>query len=200
MPRTPPSAHHSSLPRWWPLALGAAAAGAAFALTAAARVRVPRGITPVEGFDAQRYMGEWFELARIEQYYEQGLVHTQAHYRLADDGSVLVTNRGYDPARQRWREAQGRARFLGDPRRAALKVSFWGPFYGGYNVVALDPDYRWAMVMGSDVNALWILSRTPELPAPVRRMLLGQAKGLGVDIQQILWVPQGSTLPAAPDR
>ena len=198
MPRTPPVAQHrSSL--WWPLALGAVAAGATYTLARGMGVRVPPGITPVEGFDAQRYLGDWFELARIEQHYEQGLVNTQARYQLADDGSLAVTNRGYDPARKRWRQAQGRARFLGETTRAALKVSFWGPFYSGYNVVALDPDYRWALVMGSGPHALWILSRSPELPAAVRRKLLAQAKALGVDIQQILWVPQDTAAPAAPD-
>jgi apolipoprotein D and lipocalin family protein len=197
-PSTPATRHPRALP-WWPLALGAAAAGTAYALAKGLRVRVPKGITPVQGFEARHYMGDWFELARIEQYYEQGLVNTQARYAFASDGSVSVTNRGYDPARKRWRLAQGRAVFLGDTDRAALKVSFWGPFYAGYNVVALDPDYRWALVMGSTPSALWILSRSPELPAAVRRKLLGLAKGMGVDIQQILWVPQDTAAPAAPD-
>jgi apolipoprotein D and lipocalin family protein len=98
-----------------------------------------------------------------------------------------VVNRGYDPVRKEWKEAEGTARFVDEPTRAALKVSFFGPFYGGYNVVALDENYQWAMVVGSTKDYLWILSRTPTLPGDVRNHLLERAQALGIDVRRIWW-------------
>ncbi|MEF8690712.1 UNVERIFIED_CONTAM: lipocalin family protein, partial [Comamonas sp. A-3] len=97
---------------------------------------------PVTGFDAKRYMGTWYELARIDHSFEKDLTQVSASYSLNDDGSVAVLNRGFDSVKQKWREAEGKARFLGSPDVGALKVSFFGPFYGGYNVVSLDEDYQ----------------------------------------------------------
>ncbi len=79
------------------------------------------------------------------------------------------------PREKAWREAVGRALFTGAPDVASLKVSFFGPFYGGYHVVALDAqDYRWAMVIGPDRSYLWILARDKRLPDPVRDQLLAR--------------------------
>ena len=101
-----------------------------------------------------------------------------------------MVNRGYDPVRKVWKQAEGKGLFTGEPTEAALKVSFFGPFYGGYNVVALDPDYQWAMVVGSNLGYLWILSRTPTLPTGVRSRLMAQARAMGVDVDKVLWVEQ----------
>lgn len=183
---------HRRTPIATPLVLGAAAAaaGAAAALYLRANVRPPSGVQPVRGFNIDRYAGHWYEVARIDQRFERGLVRTSAHYSRRGDGSLRVVNRGYDPERGRWREAEGRAEFLGDTGTGALKVSFFGPFYAGYFVAALDEDYRWAMVIGPRLDALWILSRTPTLHAVVRERLLARARALGVDVGRILWVPQ----------
>ncbi|MBR7352780.1 hypothetical protein G3W21_27470, partial [Klebsiella pneumoniae] len=80
-----------------------------------------------------------------------------------DDGGINVINKGYNPDREMWQKTEGKAYFTGDPSRAALKVSFFGPFYGGYNVIALDREYRHALVCGPDRDYLWILSRTPTI-------------------------------------
>lgn len=180
----------------WPLALGAIAAGALLTLAACSSVRAPQGVQAVEHFNVDRYAGHWYELARIDHRFEKGLVNTSAHYSRSQDGSVKVVNRGYDPAKDKWREAEGRAVFIEDPATASLKVSFFGPFYGGYHVVALDDDYRWSMVVGSSLDYLWILSRTKTLPDGVRERLLAKAQALGVDVSQLLWIPQdGSPAP-----
>ena len=93
--------------------------------------------------------------------------------------------------RKDWKDAVGRALFTGDPQRASLKVSFFGPFYGGYHVIALDQqNYRWAMVVGPDRDYLWILVRDKELPAAVRTQLLAQAKAQGLDVDKLIWVEQ----------
>ena len=185
---------NASVPRYrrWPIALAGAAAVATLLTLSACATRPPEGVEPVTPFDVDRYAGHWMELARIDHRFERGLIQTSAEYNRNDDGTIKVVNRGYDPKKKEWREAVGKARFVGEPTRAALKVSFFGPFYGGYNVVALDPNYQWAMVVGSDLDYLWILSRTPTLPPGVRNRLLAKARAMGVDIDKVLWVDQGA--------
>lgn len=173
----------------WTIAAGAALLLGVAALAACSTPRVPDGIQAVTGFDVNRYTGHWHEVARIDHTFERGLTRTSATYSRNDDGTIKVVNRGYDARRKAWKEAEGMAEFVGDPERAALKVSFFGPFYGGYNVVALDENYQWAMVVGSSLDYLWILSRTPSLPADVREHLLERATQMGVDVNRILWVP-----------
>lgn len=148
----------------------------------------PKGIEPVSPFDLQRYLGQWYEIARLDHSFERGLSDVGATYSLNEDGSVKVLNRGYDAARGQWKDAIGRAVFTGDSNTAALKVSFFGPFYGGYNVIALDPDYRWSMVMGPDRSYLWILSRDKQLSESVRTLLLEKARAAGVDTDKLIWV------------
>ena len=151
----------------------------------------PDGMTPVTPFDLTRYEGKWYEVARLDHSFERGLTDVSATYQAKPDGSVEVINRGYDTQRKEWKEAIGRALFTGDPQRASLKVSFFGPFYGGYHVIALDQqNYRWAMVVGPDRDYLWILARDKELPAAVRTQLLAQAKAQGLDVDKLIWVEQ----------
>ncbi len=178
---------------WLPAALGFAALLSVLALSACA-TSTPAGVQVVD-FDVDRYAGHWYELARIDHRFEKGLVRTGAHYSRNADGTIEVVNRGFDPARQRWKESVGKARFTGEPTQAALKVSFFGPFYGGYNVVALDPQYRWAMVVGSSLDYFWILSRTPTLPENIKNQLLARARALGVDESRVHWVEQDGVNP-----
>ena len=105
-------------------------------------VGMPEGVTPVKNFQLERYLGKWYEIARLDHSFERGLSDVSATYRLQADGSVKVTNRGFDAERKVWKEAVGKALFTDDANHGSLKVSFFGPFYGGYHVVALDPLYR----------------------------------------------------------
>jgi apolipoprotein D and lipocalin family protein len=149
----------------------------------------PAGFTPVTPFDLARYEGKWYEIARLDHRFERGLSDVNATYRQQADGSVQVINRGYDSARGAWREAIGHALFVQDSNTASLKVSFFGPFYGGYHVIALDQQaYRWAMVVGPDRDYLWILARDKVLPPGVREQLLDQAKALGIATDNLIWV------------
>ena len=151
----------------------------------------PAGVTVVTPFDISRYEGKWYEIARLDHSFERGLSDVSASYRQQADGSVQVINRGYDSQRGDWKQATGRALFTGDPQRASLKVSFFGPFYGGYHVVALDPQYRWSMVIGPDRDYLWILARDKQLSSEVRAQLLNQAHQLGIAVERLIWVAQG---------
>lgn len=159
---------------------------------AACATAPPDGVRPVTAFDLNRYLGQWHEIARLDHSFERGMRHVSATYSLQEDGSVKVVNRGYDTQRQAWKEAVGRAVFLGDSSTASLKVSFFGPFYGGYHVIALDQQhYRWSLVAGPDRDYLWILARDKTLPADVRERLLGEARALGFATEKLIWVEHG---------
>lgn len=165
------------------------AAGVAVLVSGCA-VSVPDNIRPVTNFDATRYAGTWYELARIDHRFEKGLIKTSAQYTLNPDGTVKVVNRGFNPGKNEWKEAVGKAKFLGDPRTAALKVSFFGPFYGGYNVVRLSDDYKTALVIGNKLDYFWLLSREKQIPDIEMKALLGEAAKLGVDLNQVIEIPQ----------
>lgn len=150
--------------------------------------RVPEGLEPVGGFDVQRYMGTWYEIARLDHRFERGMSKVTATYELRPDGTVGVLNKGFVAGRNEWREAEGVARFVGEPQVAALKVSFFGPFYGGYNVVDLDPAYQHALVAGPDRSYLWILSRTPNPPRSEVERLVARAASLGFDTASLIFV------------
>jgi apolipoprotein D and lipocalin family protein len=161
---------------------------------AACSTAPPEGVRPVTAFDINRYLGQWYEIARLDHSFERGMSDVSATYQLQDDGSVKVINRGYDTQRQAWKEAVGRALFIGNPGTGSLKVSFFGPFYGGYHVIALDQEnYRWSLVAGPDRDYLWILARDRTLPAEVREQLVAQAQALGFATDQLIWVEQTRT-------
>ena len=150
---------------------------------------MPQGVTPVSGFDVNRYLGEWYEIARLDHSFERGLEKITAQYSLNPDGSLKVVNRGFDEASGQWREAQGKARFIDDPTTGRLKVSFFGPFYGAYNIIRLDHEgYRYALVCGPDTSYLWILARSPDLDKNIVEQLVSYAADLGFDTSQLIYV------------
>lgn len=151
----------------------------------------PIGLHPVTAFEINRYLGQWYEIARLDHSFERDMSDVNATYQRQDDGSIKVINRGYNTQRQTWKEAVGRAFFIGDSDTASLKVSFFGPFYGGYHVIALDQqNYRWSLVAGPDRDFLWILARDKTLPTEVRKQLVDQARALGFATDQLIWVEQ----------
>mgnify|MGYP000889829839 CR=1 FL=1 len=159
---------------------------------------MPSGLAPVTGFQLDRYLGTWYEIARLDHSFERGLTHVGATYSLNEDGTVRVVNRGYDPAKREWREAVGRAKFVGDPATGQLKVSFFGPFYGGYNIISLDPDYGHAVVCGPTRGYFWILAREPRLPPEVLTGLVEQAKSWNFAAAELIFVQQDNPPPAEP--
>jgi apolipoprotein D and lipocalin family protein len=144
-----------------------------------------QSVTP---FDVQRYQGTWYEIARLDHSFERNLTDVSASYQLQADGSVQVINRGFNTRKNEWKQALGKALFTGPSDRGSLKVSFFGPFYGGYHVVALDPAYRWSMVVGPDRDYLWILARDKQLEPALKAQLLRQAQALGLRTESLIWV------------
>jgi apolipoprotein D and lipocalin family protein len=158
---------------------------------------VPQGITPVRGFDAERYLGTWHEIARLDHSFERGLEQVTATYSRREDGGLDVLNRGYDAAEEVWKTAEGRAYFQSTPDIASLKVSFFGPFYGGYHVFALDPEYRWAMISGPTREYLWILARQPQLPAEILEELIARARAAGFETDALIFPAPSVPTPIA---
>lgn len=150
---------------------------------------VPEGVKPVQGFEADRYLGTWYEIARFDHSFERGLSQITANYSMRDDGGIRVLNRGYNAEEGEWNEAEGKAYFVEDKQTGHLKVSFFGPFYASYVVAELDKEnYHYSLVTGPDKTYLWILSRTPELPQTVLDGLIKKAKSLGFDTSKLIWV------------
>lgn len=152
---------------------------------------IPDGATAVQPFDQQRYLGTWYEIARFDFRFERNLRNVTATYSLRDDGLIKVDNRGYDSLKKEWKQSVGKARPAGDPKVAMLKVSFFGPFYAGYNVIALDAEYKYALVAGQSLEYLWILSREKTIPDSIRNNYLELAKKIGYDTSRLVWVNQG---------
>ncbi|MEK7258576.1 MAG: lipocalin family protein [Pseudomonadota bacterium] len=149
----------------------------------------PGGLQIVQNFDLQRYQGDWFEIARLDHRFERGLSQVSANYTVQEDNSVRVTNRGFNENSQEWEEAIGKAKFVAAPDQGALKVSFFGPFYGAYNIVALDQEnYQWVMVTGPSYDYLWILARQPTLDAVVYGRLVEIAANAGFAVDELIVV------------
>lgn len=149
---------------------------------------IPKGAEAVTPFDKTRYLGKWYEIARLDFKYERDLNNTTAEYSLNDDGTIRVNNQGYNYVKEEWSQAIGKAKFAGDENVAMLKVSFFGPFYSGYNVIALDSDYQYALVAGKNLKYLWILARETTIPDEVRERYLKIAQEIGYNTSRLIWV------------
>ena len=149
---------------------------------------IPEGIEPVTDFDQERYLGTWYEIARLDHSFERGLSEVTATYRANPDGSIAVLNRGFDQEEARWREAEGVARFVDSSTVAHLKVSFFGPFYGSYIVFELGENYEHAFVSGFNREYLWLLSRSPEVSDTLRNEFLETITKLGFALDDLVWL------------
>lgn len=140
--------------------------------------------------DIARFMGEWFEIARLENRYERGMVAVTAHYTLREDGMVEVVNSGLCPLRGDRKISRGVAKTTSVPGR--LRVSFTKLFSSEYNVMELGENYEWALVGSRSASYLWILARRPELDAATFEELKIRAQERGYDIEQLLTVDQSA--------
>lgn len=152
-------------------------------------VGMPGTVRPVENFQLERYLGTWYEIARLDHSFERGLSRVSAEYSLREDGGVRVVNRGYNAKTGKWEQAEGKAFFVEDPQTGFLKVSFFGPFYGAYVIFELDHEgYSHAVVSGPDTSYLWILAREKRLDDALRRELVAKAAARGFDTSALIFV------------
>lgn len=149
----------------------------------------PKNITPVQDFELNRYLGKWYEIARLDHSFERGLDKVTAYYSIREDGGVCVVNRGYSSATQEWKEAEGKAYFARKPEEGYLKVSFFGPFYSSYVIFELDKEnYQHAFVTGPNSSYLWLLSRSPQPADTVVNRFVRKAEDLGYPVDQLIYV------------
>ena len=146
---------------------------------------IPKNAQAVTDFRLSRYVGTWYEIARTDNKYEKNLENVSATYTLAA-GGIKVVNKGYDAETGEWKTVEGKASFRGDNSVGELKVSFFGPYYAGYNIVRLSDDYSYAMVMGESTDYLWILSRDKTIPKDVLDDFIATAKQIGVDTDNFI--------------
>jgi apolipoprotein D and lipocalin family protein len=149
---------------------------------------IPKGAVAVKPFDIDKYLGKWYEIARMDFRFERNLNNTTANYSRNKNGTIKVDNRGYHYVEKEWKQAIGKAKPAGQPGEARLKVSFFGPFYSGYNVIALDSEYKYALIAGENLKYLWILSRETTVPESIKNSYLKIAQDLGYDISALIWV------------
>jgi apolipoprotein D and lipocalin family protein len=156
---------------------------------------LPEDMEPVTGFDGDRYLGTWYEIARLDHSFERGLTNVRAEYSRNEDGSIKVINRGYNAEEEQWEKADGRAVFVEDENTGHLKVSFFGPFYASYVVFELDKEeYSYAYVTGYDRDYLWFLSRTPEVSEEAIEAFRDRARAEGFDLNELILVGQEKNL------
>lgn len=156
---------------------------------------IPKNAKPIENFELARYLGSWYEIARFDFRFEKDLNNTMAQYSLDAKGNVKVVNSGYNYVKDKWTSAEGLAKFRGEENVAALKVSFFGPFYAGYNVIAIDDDYKYALVVGKNLEYLWILSREKTIPEDIKEKYLRIADAVGYDMSNLIWVEHDKKSP-----
>lgn len=178
------------------LALGILGLAAAYGLYRASHPKIPAYIRPVADFDLHRYLGQWYEIARLDSETGPALIQTFTEYSLRWNGSIKMVSGGFDPWQSRFVRSVATARFQCSQHVAALKVSSLWPFYRGYNIVDLDPDYRWAIIVGSDRRSFQALSREPVLEESLRLRIVARAVALGIRPLDLVWVQQEVTPPA----
>jgi len=152
-------------------------------------VGIPENVKPVDNFKLEKYLGTWYEIARLDHSFERGLTRVTGNYSLRDDGGLRVINRGYFAKENKWKEAEGKAYFVKGSDQGYLKVSFFGPFYGAYIVFELDHEnYQYSLVCGPDKSYLWLLARSPELEEGIKDILIAKARASGFDTSKLIYV------------
>lgn len=149
---------------------------------------IPKDAVAVKPFNKEKYLGKWYEIARLDFKFEKDLNNTTAEYSLNEDGTIKVDNQGYNTKKDKWVQAIGKTKFIGDSDIAMLKVSFFGPFYSGYNVIAIDDDYQYALIAGKNTKYLWILACETQIPEDIKDKYLKIAKEIGFNTSDLVWV------------
>lgn len=150
---------------------------------------VPKGISPVDNFNLPKYLGTWYEIARLDHSFEKDLTHVTAEYSTTENSGLKVLNTGYNSIKKKWETAEGRAYFVNDNTQGHLKVSFFGPFYGSYVIFKIDEhNYQYAFVTSYKKDFLWLLARTPKIDNEVKNDFIKTASNLGFDTNKLIFV------------
>ena len=148
----------------------------------------------VDRVDLDRYLGLWYEIASFPAWFQRDCTGTTAEYTWRDDGMIEVTNSCRKGSLDgKLKRTTGRAKVVDAESNAKLKVSFFGPFWGDYWILELDPDYQWAVVSVPSRKYLWILSRTPRLDTATYQQILEPLPGRGFDLSRLRETEQPSS-------
>ncbi len=134
-------------------------------------------IPTIPDFNLEKYMGKWYEVARIDNRFQRNMIDVTANYTLKKNGVVEVFNRGYNTKKERWGDAKARGTTTKIPN--LLKVSFFPLTSGNYWVVYVDDNYSVAVVSGGDPEYLWILSREPNISEELLNNLIEKGVAVG---------------------
>lgn len=157
------------------------------------RRTIPKRAVAVNPFNLDRFLGRWHEIARLDYRYERTIRNTTIDYSQNEDGTLRVVNRGYDYSKRKRIYTAGKAWFTGANDVAKMKLSYFKGLSFGYNVIGVDPEYKYALVVGENLHRLWLLSRETTIPESVRHAFLHKARMIGFDISKLVWIEQNAT-------
>lgn len=148
----------------------------------------------VKPFELQQYLGTWYEIARLDHSFERGMTNVTAQYSI-DGDKVVVINKGFKQDQQQWDQAEGKAYFIDGDNKGLLKVSFFGPFYGAYQIHDIEQNsqgqYTDSLVIGPNNQYAWILSRSPILDPAIKQRFINKLAALSISEDNLIWVQQG---------
>jgi apolipoprotein D and lipocalin family protein len=169
------------------LAVAAAAGVAGIAYAVWPKRKVPASAI-FEPFDMERYLGKWNEVARLPNLIEKDLRNLNEEYSLNEDGSIKVVTRAFNPIKNKAVEATGTMKFKGAETRGQLEVAYFLPIYLDYHILDMDENYQYALVSGSGMGYLWLMSRESSMPEEMKQRFLQRATGLGFNISKLEWM------------
>ncbi len=153
-------------------------------LARAQKIEIPT----IDDFDISKYLGTWYEIARMDHVFERGLICVTANYTMRSDDKIQVLNSGYSVNKNCWTSSDAVAKTTDIPNR--LKVYFFPLIGAQYNVVYIDSLYSVAIVSGGSKKYLWFMSRTPHISLEQRDKLISVAQDLGYNTNELLYVSQ----------
>ena len=146
----------------------------------------------VPDVDINKYLGKWYEIARLPNSFEKGLICVTAEYSLKDNGKIRVVNSGHkEDEPSKVKSARGRAWVPDKSEPGRLKVSFFWPFAGDYYIFHLDQEnYQYALVGDPSRKYMWVLARDPQIDDELYKELLEIARKKDFAVEELLKVKQ----------
>lgn len=153
--------------------------------------KISRNLPTMDSVDLNKYAGLWYEVARLPNWFEQGLVCPVANYTLLPNGRIEVLNQGrLVKDFNKIKNARGTAWVPDAQYPGRLKVRFFWPFAGDYYIISVDASYQYALIGAPSRKYLWILSRSKTPDPEIFNRLLALAQSHGFDTSKVMRVGQ----------
>jgi len=147
--------------------------------------------------DLARFMGDWYVIANIPTFIEEGAHNAVESYRLAADGTIETTFTfradSFDGAPKRYTP---RGYVLDRTSNAVWAMQFVWPVKADYRIAYLTPDYTLTVIAREKRDYLWIMARTPQIADADYQRILEFVAGQGYDVSRIRKVPQRWAAPS----